>query len=84
MPLPQVRVSEFNSEPVLCSITGSGFPGVARDRYLEQAAGTRLPSMDMLDGTRALKAASKTWTTNLGGGTMRGGACVRRGGDPEK
>lgn len=36
---PQVRIAEFNSKPVVCVLTGSGWPGAARDRALAAALG---------------------------------------------
>jgi hypothetical protein len=33
----EVRVSEFNSKPVVCAITGSSMPGLNKDRELNQA-----------------------------------------------
>lgn len=35
---PQVRVAEFNSEPVLCTVLGSGMPGEAKVRAAAQNA----------------------------------------------
>ncbi|GLI65137.1 hypothetical protein VaNZ11_008595 [Volvox africanus] len=35
----EVRIAEFNSKPVRCVLTGSGWPGAARDRALAGAGG---------------------------------------------
>lgn len=105
---PQVRISEFNSKPLLCRITGSGAPGLVKDRLLLEtlrrgaaagaAAGASgrpagggagaagapggsmgIITMDMLDGTQALRAQAKELPVNAGGGMLGGGEPERLG-----
>lgn len=83
----QVRVSEFNSTPVTCTITGSAAPGTVKDRLLKhtlgrsgsgrKSQGLTLTTMEDLDGSKALQNASLGWSTNLGGGNAKGGELVR-------
>lgn len=78
-----MRVSEFNSTPVTCTMTGSAAPGTVKDRLLKhtltrsgsgrKSQGATLATMEDLDGTRALQIASLGWSTNLGGGNAKGG-----------
>lgn len=70
----EVSVAEFKTQPVVCTVTGSCLPGVAKERLLKGATGSPSPDMALLDGTLALKEASHRWPANKGGGYVRGGA----------
>ncbi|GAX85110.1 hypothetical protein CEUSTIGMA_g12530.t1 [Chlamydomonas eustigma] len=70
----EVQVAEFNSRPVLCTITGFSLPGLTKEAILKGAIGLSTPDMAALDGTLGLKAAALNWPVNKGGGTVKGGA----------
>lgn len=69
-PAPQVRIAEFNSKPVTCVLTGSGWPGAARDRALAAALG------DAAEGLQA------TLPGVAGRGTGRAGKEPKAGASP--
>uniref|UniRef100_A0A7S0UT62 MSP domain-containing protein n=1 Tax=Polytomella parva TaxID=51329 RepID=A0A7S0UT62_9CHLO len=70
----EVRTAELTSKPVQCVVTGSGFPGMSKDKALQDSLGPGDLYPADLDGTAAMTQASKAWTTNRGGGLTRGGA----------
>ncbi len=67
----QVSVAEFNSKPVVCSVTGSSLPGISKESILREAAGSGNPDMVSEGQTlRQSEAHSPVfgWVTVLGGG----------------
>ncbi|KAK9804223.1 hypothetical protein WJX72_001932 [[Myrmecia] bisecta] len=70
----EVRLAEFNSSPVRCTVSGSGFPGVARQRAFQALTGLENPSVEELEGTKPLGAHSFAATTGAGGGDGKGGS----------
>jgi len=70
----EVSVAEFNSQPVLCTVTGSSLPGIHKGSLLKETLGTDHPDMADLDGKTLMREAKKRWPINKGGGTVGGGA----------
>lgn len=72
----EVRVSEFNSKAVTCTITGSSMPGLNRDRELNQA---------LLKTTATLAPLSTTSRSNaLSDTTTRSVSKSKKGGDEDE
>ena len=46
----QVSVAEFNSKPILCSVTGCSLPGISKEAILLGATGSRVPDMVRTSG----------------------------------
>ena len=65
--LSQVHVAEFQSEPTKCMLSGSGFPGLARQQHLAGLTGS------MTDPQPAWGKAERGRTVNPPG-TGKGGA----------
>ena len=68
----QVQVAEFQSQAVRCTVSGSGFPGLARQRQLAELTGGTDPI-----GPQAVPLWGKAETGRLPKGTMstgKGGA----------
>lgn len=67
----EVRIADFNSKPVVCTVTGVCVPGKARDQVLAAALGgaDRLPPslMQLLDPLAAAQLLTKS---GAGGGTL--------------
>ena len=59
---------------MVCQVTGSGFPGVARDREIERITGKANPDVEELYGTKPVSQRAFGTLTGAGGGDGRGGA----------
>ncbi|KAG2423826.1 hypothetical protein HXX76_014986 [Chlamydomonas incerta] len=72
----EVRISEFNSKPVQCRLTGSAFPGAARDKALAATTAATTAAAAQLAATlgRGERPAVAAATANgkLGGGATAG------------
>lgn len=70
----QLRVAEFGSKPVVCSITGNAKPGAARQREISTLTGSQQLQTEELYGTKPVGQRAFGTETGMGGGDGRGGA----------
>ena len=72
----QVRVAEFQSEAVRCTVSGSGFPGLTRQRHLAELTAGKDSALGLLEDAPLWGKAESGWLSKGALKTGKGGAGV--------